>query len=86
MLVCIMTNHLTLTGRYVMHVGQPAVNRSEVHGSIWTFIFFLILFCQKIKYLLHPQRDRIKYIPLFVLTLMQSFNTFPESDFLTDPV
>ena len=71
------------THRYVLHVGQPAVNWNEVHGSIWTFIFSQVFFCQKNKQLLHPQRDWIKYIPLFVLTpSMHSFTTLPKSDFL----
>ena len=70
------------TYMYGLHAGQPAVNWNEVHGSILTFIFDQVLFCQKNKHLLHPQRDWIKYIPLFVLMTMQSFTTSPKSDFL----
>ena len=35
-----------------------------LHGFIWTFIFSQVLFCQKNKHLLHPQKDWFKYIPL----------------------
>ena len=40
--------------KWFLHVGKPAVNGRELHSSLLTFIVSQVLFCQTIKFLLHP--------------------------------